>query len=440
MSLNGFESWQWPAPASARVISPDDYEERLGALEPMAYLPVGKTLSYGDSCRNSLGTLIDSARHNRILSFDPGTGVIVCEAGATLHEVLARAIPHRFFLPVTPRTGLVTVGGAVANDIHGENHHARGTFGHHIRRLTLLRSDGERLTCSAVENAEIFAATIGGLGLTGLILEVELRLMKVPSPHVQQHTSRFNNLDEGLLLLDRACQEHEYAVAWIDQLTTGRRAGRGILWAADHADSSCEFPDIPKRPRLSVPYAPPFNLLNTAALRVFNEYHFRKVPPQEVVSTEKWTSYFHPLDRYTAWHRLYGRCGPCQHQSVFPVEKARETTLRLLETARRQGHASFQTALHRFGEHAARGLLSFARPGFSLTLDFANQGEATVKLLGELDEIVAEAGGAVYPAKDFRMKPEMFKASFPAWKRIEALRDPAMVSDFWRRTALALKR
>ncbi|ODR91917.1 FAD-binding oxidoreductase [Sinorhizobium alkalisoli] len=440
MSLNGFENWRWPAPESGRVISPDDYEERLGELEPMAYLPVGKALSYGDSSRNSQGTLIDSARHNRILSFDPGTGVIVCEAGVTLNEVLARAIPHRFFLPVTPRTGLATIGGAVANDIHGDNHHARGTFGNHIRRLTLMRSDGERLTCSTVENAEIFAATIGGLGLTGLILEVELRLMKVPSPHVQQHACRFDDLDEGLVLLDRACEEHEYAVAWIDQLSSGRRAGRGVLWAADHADSSCEFPDIPKRLTLSVPYAPPFNILNTAGLRVFNEYHFRRVPPRETVSTEKWTSYFHPLDRYTAWNRLYGPRGPCQHQSVFPVERARETTLRLLETARRAGHASFQTTLHRFGDNAARGLLSFARPGFSLTLDFANQGEATVKLLGGLDRIVVEAGGVVNPGKDFRMEPEIFEASFPAWKKLEALRDPALVSDFWRRTALALRR
>jgi FAD/FMN-containing dehydrogenase len=279
MSMDAFESWQWPERQAGRMISPDDYEDRLGAVEPMVYLPVGNGLSYGDSCRSQLGTLIDSTRHNRILSIDPGTGVIVCEAGVTLSDILVRAIPHRFFLPVTPGTGFVTVGGAVANDIHGGNHHARGTFGNHVRRLTLMRSTGERLTCSAEENAELFAATIGGLGLTGLILEVELKLMKVPSPHVQQHAIRFDSLHEGFTLFDRACEEHEYAVAWIDQLATGRRTGRGVLQAADHADSSCEFPDIPKRRKLSLPFSLPFNVLNPATLRVVNEIRFRRKGP-----------------------------------------------------------------------------------------------------------------------------------------------------------------
>ncbi len=416
------------------MISPDDYEERLGKLEPMAYLPVGTGSSYGDICRNQLGTLIDGTRHNRILSFDPGTGVIVCEAGVALRDLLVRAIPHRFFLPVTPDTGLVTVGGAVAADIHGRNQHARGTFGNHVRRLTLLRSDGRRLTCSPDENAELFAATIGGLGLTGLILEVELKLMKVPSPHVQQHTFRFDDLDEGLQLLERACDEHEYAVAWIDQLVTGRRTGRGVLQAADHADASCEFPDLPKRIKVSVPSSS--NLLGTAALKALNTYRFHKEGPGETISTVKWASYFHPIDRITAWHRLYGSRGPCQHQSVYPAENARKTTLQLMEAARRAGHASLLTKLRRFREPRPRGLLSFARSGFSLTLDFANQGEATARLLGELDRIAIEAGGAVNPAKDFRMSSEVFAASFPNWRKLEALRDPAMISDFWRRSAL----
>lgn len=438
MSLDTLKNWRWPRQAG-RVISPDDYEDRLGAIEPMAYLPVGNGMSFGDGCRNQLGTLVDSTRHNRILSFDPGTGVLVCEAGVTLNDILVRAIPHRFFLPVTSGTGFSTVGGAVANDIHGGNHHVRGPFGNHVRRLTLMRSTGERLTCSAQENAELFAATIGGLGLTGLILDLELKLMKVPSPHVQQHAIRFGNLDEYFTLINGVAEEHEYAVAWIDQLATGRRTGRGILWAGDHADGSCEFPDIPGRLKLSLPFSPPFNLLIPATLRASNEFRFRREKPVETVSTVKWTSYFHPLDRFIDWHRLYGRRGPCRHQSVYPAENAQETTLRLLETARRAGHASFLTTLRRFGEPAARGLLSFARPGFSLTLDFANQGEPTVKLLDELDRIAVEAGGAVNPAKDFRMSPEVFEASFPSWRRLEALRDPALASDFWRRTALALK-
>ncbi|WP_018239559.1 FAD-binding oxidoreductase [Ensifer sp. BR816] len=436
--MRKIEGWRRLDERPQGAISPDDYEDRLGAVAAMAYLPFGNGLSYGDVCRNDRGTLIDGARHGRILAFDPGTGVMTCEAGATLREILIKAIPHRFFLPVTPATGFVTVGGAVANDVHGRNHHARGSFGNHVRRLTLLRSDGERLICSAEENAELFAATIGGMGLTGLILDVELRLMKVPSPHVQQHAIRFENLDEYFALVDRIGEEHEYSVAWIDQLATGRRTGRGVLWAADHADASCEFPDIPKGLKLSLPLSLPFNPLNFLALKACNEYRFRRERPEETVSTIKWTSYFHPLDRLGAWHRLYGSQGPCRHQSVYPIENARETTARLLETAREHGHASFQTALHRFGDIAGRGLLSFPRPGFALTLDFANQGEATVKMLDALDRVVVEAGGAVNPAHDFRMRPDVFEESFPSWGKLEALRDPAMVSGFWRRTALRL--
>ncbi|PST24589.1 FAD-binding oxidoreductase [Mesorhizobium plurifarium] len=424
-----------PRPA----VSPDDYEDGTGSAPPMAFLPVGNRLSDGDVCRNELGMLIESGKHNRIQSFDPGSGIIRCEAGVVLADLLARAVPHRFFLPVTPATGAVTVGGAVANDVHGGNHHARGSFGNHVRRLTLLRSTGERLVCSPKENAELFAATIGGLGLTGLILDVELGLMKVPSPHVQRHVLRFDSLDRYFALAQQAGEEHEYSVAWLDQLATGRRTGRGVLFAADHADGACEYPDIPKGPKLAVPFSPPFGLFNSLTLKMLNEYRFRKHGRGEAVSTEKWTSYFHPLDAVSGWRRLYGRRGPCQHQSVYPVASAPETTARLLEAARRAGHASVRTKLQRFGDMAPRGLLSFARPGFTLTLDFASQGRATVKLLDALDEIVVAAGGAVNPCHDFRMSPAVFEASFPSWKRLEALRDPAMVSDFWRRTALALR-
>ncbi|PDT55277.1 MULTISPECIES: FAD-binding oxidoreductase [Sinorhizobium] len=437
--MNKVESWRWLQEHPQGAISPDDYEDRLGTGAPLAYLPFGNGLSYGDVCRNDRGTLIDGARHGRILAFDPGTGVMTCEAGATLRDILVKVIPHRFFLPVTPGSGLVTVGGAIANDVHGKNHHARGAFGNHVRRLTLLRSDGERLVCSAEENAELFAATIGGMGLTGLILDAELRLMKVPSPHIQQHTIRFECLEDYFALVDRVGEEHEYSVAWIDQMAGGRRTGRGVLWAADHADASCEYPDIPKGPKPSLPLSPPFNPLNSLTVKALNEYRFRSEAPGEMVSTVKWTSYFHPLDRLGAWHRLYGPLGPCRHQSVYPAENAEETTLRLLKTAREHGHASFLTAVHRFGDAEGRGLLSFPRPGFALTLDFAYQGEVTVKLFDALDRIAVEVGGAVNPSADFRMSPAVFEASFPSWQKLEALRDPAIVSDFWRRTALAFK-
>jgi len=438
MSLQDHESWGRLDNRARPAISPDDYEDRLGSLEAEGYLPFGNGRSYGDSCHNDRGTLIESRRHGRIIAFDPGTGMMTCEAGVTLREVLERAIEHRFFLPVTPGTAFVTVGGALANDVHGKNHHARGTFGNHVTGFTLLRSNGDRLTCSPGENAELYAATIGGMGLTGLILTVDLRLMKVPSPHVQQHAIRFDNLDQYFALVDRVDEEHEYSVAWIDQLAIGARAGRGVLLAGDHADGSCELPDIPKGLKLSVPFAPPFNLLNRTTLKAFNEYYFRKEKPGETVTTVPWTSYFYPLDAIGAWNRLYGPRGLYQHQSVYPAERAPAITAQLMETARKAGHASFLTVLKRFGDIGSRGVLSFPRPGFTLTLDFANQGERTVKLLDALDRIVVEAGGAVNPYKDARMSPQVFEMSFPSWRRLEALRDPALVSNFWKRTALAL--
>ncbi|MBB4187902.1 FAD-binding oxidoreductase [Sinorhizobium terangae] len=425
----------WIGRRPQRTVSPDDFEDRIGTIEPMAYLPLGSGLSFGDCRSNDRGTLIDGSRHNRILSFDPGTGRISCEGGVTLHDILLRAIPHRFFLPVTPGTAFATVGGAVANDVHGRNHHARGAFGNHVQRLTLLRSTGERLVCSAEENADFFAATIGGMGLTGLILDVDLQLMKVPSPHIQRHVIRFGNLDEYFARVERVDEEHEYSIAWIDQLATGRRMGRGVFLAGDHADGSCELPDVPKRLPLSVPFALPFNPLDTMTMRAVNEYRFRRERPAETVSTVTWSSYFYPLDAIGSWNRLYGPGGPCQHQSVYPSENAPEITARLLEAARRAGHASFLTVLRRFGDIVSRGLLSFARPGFALTLDFANRGEATSKLLDELDRIVVDAGGAVNPCSDFRMSPQTFAASFPCCAKLEALRDPAMMSDFWRRIA-----
>ncbi|MBP1856608.1 FAD-binding oxidoreductase [Rhizobium herbae] len=438
MTAGEFDSWGRIDRRARPAVSPDAYENLRDNAAPGAFLPFGNGRSYGDSCHNDQGRLIDSRMRTRILGFDPGTGIVSCDAGVTLRSILEQAIPHRFFLPVTPGTAAVTVAGAVANDVHGKNHHARGTFGKHVRRLMLLRSTGELLACSATENRDLFYATIGGMGLTGLILSVDLQLMKVPSAHIQQHAIRFDSLNDYFGMVETVDSEHEYSVAWIDQLATGKRAGRGVLLAGDHADASCEFPDMPRSMKLSVPFSPPFDLLNTVTLKAFNEFYFRKEKRGETVTTVKWPGYFHPLDAIGHWNRLYGPRGLYQHQSVYPADNARELTARLLETARKAGHASFLTVLKKFGEQASGGLLSFPRPGFTLTLDFANQGEQTLKLLNVLDAMVIEAGGAINAYKDARMSPQTFDSSFPQWRKLEELRDPAMVSNFWKRTALAL--
>ncbi|KQS74484.1 FAD-linked oxidase [Rhizobium sp. Leaf384] len=433
-----FDSWGRLDRRPRQAIRPDTFEDEAGTAARDSYLPFGNGRSYGDSCHNDAGVLIDNRSRGRIHAFDPGTGMLSAEAGVTLSAVLSRAVPHRFFLPVTPGTAHVTLGGAVANDVHGKNHHQRGTFGNHVRRLTLLRSDGRVLTCSDSENPEMFRATIGGMGLTGLILDIDLQLMKVPSAHIQQHTIRFDSLDAYFHMIDRVDAEHEYSVAWIDQLATGRKSGRGILLAGDHADASCDFPDLPSGRTLGIPATPPVSLLNRLTLKAFNAAYLRRAKPGETAETVKWSGYFYPLDAIRNWNRLYGPKGLYQHQSVYPADVAPAVTANLLETARAAGHGSFLTVLKRFGDHPSRGLLSFPRPGFTLTLDFANQGESTLRLLDALDRIVVSAGGAVNPYKDARMSPQTFAASFPEWTSLEAMRDPAMMSNFWRRTAMAL--
>lgn len=422
-----------------RAIRPTAPLEAFAGAGGPSLLAFGNGRSYGDSCHNDTGRIVPMRGSAAIHGFDPETGILDADPGVTLQEILAHVMPHGFFLEVTPGTALATLGGAIANDVHGKNHHRRGSFGHSVVSFDLLRSDGVSRTCSRAENAELFRATVGGMGLTGIITRARLRLMKVPSANIEQVGFRFSNIDGYFDAIDAHDAAHEYSVAWIDQLATGRNTGRGVLMVGDHAENGGPA-DAPKPARLSVPFQPPVNLLNRLTLTAFNELYFRAAPAKPTKSLVSWRSYFHPLDAIGHWNRLYGPRGLFQHQSVFPAENARETVLKLLDCARRHGEASFLTVLKRFGEQLQTGLFSFARPGFTLTLDFANRGARTLKTLDALDAIVLAAGGALNPYKDQRMGPAMFAATFPNWRGLEAIRDPRLVSDFWRRTALALGR
>lgn len=406
---------------------------------PGGFLPFGNGRSYGDSCHNDQGRLLPMRPGAAIRAFDPGTGVLTADAGVLLSDILASVMPHGYFLEVTPGTARVTLGGAIANDVHGKNHHRRGTFGRSVVTLSLLGSDGVRKTCSPGTNAAVFNATIGGMGLTGIIEQATIRLMQVPSANVRQTALRFAGIDGYFDAIDEIDATHEYSVAWIDQLARGRKLGRGVLMAGDHADDGGPAKP-PSQPRLSVPFSPPVNLLNRLTLTAFNELYYRRAPKQPLTGIVPWSSYFYPLDAITGWNKLYGPRGLFQHQSVYPSETARETTIALIECAQKHGAASFLTVLKRFGDVPSPGLMSFPRPGFTLTLDFANSGDRTLKMLEALDEIVMTAGGALNPYKDQRMSAAMFEASFPQWRQMEAMRDPAIMSDFWRRTALALDR
>ena len=393
-------------------------------------LAYGNGRSYGDSCHNDAGFLIPMRPRRQIRSFDAETGILDVDAGVTLDEITQAVATSGFFLPVTPGTCLVTVGGAIANDVHGKNHHRRGTFGCHVEALELLRSDGIVYSCRTDENANLFRATIGGMGLTGLILGAKLKLMRVTSLDIEQRIVPFSHLEEYFELAQRFDLEHEYAVAWLDQLAP---AGHGLLIAGNHAQNG-NFTTQELRPRLRVPFDLPFSALNRTSLKLFNKAYFQSNIRKSENQRTAYRRFFYPLDGVGNWNLLYGPRGLYQHQSVVPFETARQVIPELLAVSRKEKHASFLTVLKRFGTVQSPGLLSFPRPGYTLTMDFPNRGKETVQLLDRLDRMTIEAGGRVNPYKDQRMAASVFKAGFPEWTQLEELRDPAFSSNFWQRT------
>lgn len=431
-----FGSFGLATPPARRAIPANDAIALLksGAAQPGSLLGYGNGRSYGDSCQNDAGMVVDMRPLNRIRGFDAETGVLEADAGVLLSDIIAHAAPHGFFPAVVPGTQFVTLGGAIANDVHGKNHHRRGTFGCHVEAFALLRSDGRIYRCSETDNVHLFRATIGGMGLTGLILSASIRLMRVPSLDIVERATRFRDLGEFFDLAEAADQANEYAVAWIDQLAGGRGSGRGLVFTGNHAERGSHA-GAPASSRLSVPVQPPFNVLNRPFLTVFNAAYRRKKGRSSAPRQTGYQGFFFPLDGVRDWNRLYGPRGLYQHQSVVPEAAARRAVPALLEAARQAGQGSFLTVLKRFGGVRSPALLSFPRPGYTLTLDFPNRGDRTLKLLTELDRITIEAGGAVNPYKDARMGPGTFAASFPEWSRLEALRDPAFMSSFWTRTA-----
>jgi FAD/FMN-containing dehydrogenase len=437
MMAGDYRSFGRVRPATPSVMEPSEAIAMLktGNAGKGSLLAFGNGRSYGDSCQNMSGAIVDMRAMGRILSFDPQTGIIEAESGTLLCNIIAHAAPFGFFPAVVPGTQFVTLGGAIANDVHGKNHHRRGTFGCHVESFVLLRSDGRRHVCSASRNGALFRATIGGMGLTGLILSASIRLMRVPSLDIAEKATPFRGLREFFDIAEQADATNEYAVAWIDQLSA---SGRGILLTGNHAEFGAHTATR-SGGRLSVPIQPPFTVLNRPFLRVFNSaYQWKKCREKNVRHTG-YRSFFFPLDGMRNWNRLYGPKGLFQHQSVMPPEGASGVVEALLATARRSGQGSFLTVLKRFGAVKSPGLLSFPRAGYTLTLDFPNRGEKTLSLLRLLDRIAIDAGGAVNPYKDTRMEANVFRASFPNWRQLDVCRDPAFMSDFWRRTAGSLR-
>ncbi|WP_348815903.1 FAD-binding oxidoreductase [Halomonas sp. H10-59] len=398
---------------------------------PRPLLAHGNGRSYGDVCLTERGTLLLTRGLDRFMEFDPQRGVVRCEAGVTLAEILALVVPRGWFLPSTPGTRLATVGGAVANDVHGKNHHAVGSFGHSVRALELWRSDGSVVECRPEDDSGWFEATIGGLGLTGLIRWVDLQLMPIQNPWMWVESQRFTNLNEFWTLNRRAESRWPYTVAWIDCLAKGKAQGRGILLAGQHAAAQAELPTF-KEGGKRLPIDLPFSLVNGLSLRAFNTLYYRQpVKPQGALT--HYVPYFYPLDAIQGWNRIYGRRGFYQYQCVIPPLEAEAATAALLDTIARRGEGSFLAVLKTFGHTPSLGMLSFPRPGTTLALDFPNRGNKTRRLFEELDAIVREAGGALYPGKDARMPASLFKSGFPHWEAFSEYVDPGFSSRFWQR-------
>ncbi|MGE5258709.1 MAG: FAD-binding oxidoreductase [Hyphomicrobiales bacterium] len=398
----------------------------------ISYLPFGNGRSYGDSCLNEGGLLLDARGLDRFIAFDSDKGFLRCESGVLLADILAFSVPRGWFLPVVPGTKFVTVGGAVANDIHGKNHHSAGTFGCYVRCLELLRSNGQRLLCSPSENAEWFRATIGGLGLTGLILWAEIELKRIHNATMEVETVRFSGLDDFFDLCAESDPLYEYTVAWIDCMAQGLHVGRGIFLRGKHAGPNAVSVDPPRR-RIGIPVVLPFPLITRLTAHGFNQIHYRMQSRTRSSGFEHYERFFFPLDGIRHWNRLYGHRGFLQYQCVIPLVENRTPLREILNRIVHRSVDAYLGVLKIFGNRRSPGLLSFPRSGVTIALDFHHHGRHTLQLLEDLDEIVLSAGGAVNPYKDARMSEASFKRYYPRWQELEGFRDPKFSSSFWRR-------
>ncbi len=413
-----------------RVVSLNDPTKvkDLVSSGPHPGVAYGMGRSYGDVCLNPEGTLWVTTGLDHFIAFDDSTGRLVCEAGVLLRDIQRLVIPRGWILPVTPGTQMVTVGGAIANDVHGKNHHVLGSFGDHVQGITLIRTDGEVIHCGPDERPDWFAATIGGLGLTGVIAQTEVQLRRVAGPWLDTETVPYANLDEFFRLADDSEADWEHTVSWIDCIAGG---GRGLFMRGNSADVG-QRPE-PKERKLTMPLVPPFSLVNRLSLRPFNITYFNLKKWQAGRVISHYESFFYPLDNLLEWNRMYGPKGFFQYQSVVPREVGQGAVQAMLKEIARSGDGSFLAVLKTFGNRQPVGMLSFPQPGVTLALDFPNHGERTLKLFERLDAIVREAKGRLYPAKDARMPRELFEAGYPRLPEFMKYRDPGISSGLSRR-------
>jgi decaprenylphospho-beta-D-ribofuranose 2-oxidase len=444
--------WGGTPTSASRVARPADRDELVKAHLDAGHrgvIPRGLGRAYGDAAMNAGGLVVDATEVSGVLDLDPHTGLLRVLAGTSLDDVLRVCVPQGWFLPVTPGTRFVTIGGAIASDIHGKDHHVAGTFGAHVRSIGMALADGTSATFTPDTTPDEFWATCGGMGLTGTIVEATVALRPIETNRIATDIDRADDLDALLALLAEGEGRYRYSVAWIDLLARGRHLGRSVLTQGDFASRDHyerELPDTPTRDLLSfspphqIPAPPaPSGLLNRWSIRAFNELWFRRYPKRRRGELQSIPTFFYPLDLLHAWPRLYGPRGFLQWQCLVPF--GREDLLRtVIESIADQHSASFLAVLKRLG-HANSSPLSFPAPGWTLALDMPAGDLALGELLRRLDRQVADASGRVYLAKDSCLHPELVPIMYPRldeWRAVRERLDPdrRLVSDLARRLRL----
>lgn len=430
--FENYESWgRYPKllPAETVKISWLDQIPDFSKIKDKV-LAYGLGRSYGDVCLNEDGTLLNMAGLNRLISIDFENGIIEAEAGLTLADILRIAMPNGWFLSVTPGTKFVTLGGAIANDVHGKNHHVMGTFGNHVLSFELLRSDGSVLNCSRDENYDMFRATIGGLGLTGLITKAKIKLLKTASSFLDVAYIKFDNVDEFFEINQANDKKFDFTVSWVDCTSTDSRLGRGIYSGGNFSTVADKQIKVKKNPP-DFPFDYPF--INPFTVKIFNILYYNKQIERKVQKKIHYEPFFYPLDAVGHWNRAYGNKGFLQYQFVVPHQNGKEAVKEILRNVAKSGLSSFLTVLKTFGVVESPGMLSFPQPGITMAIDFRMTGDFTLKELDKLDDIVRQNGGRLYPAKDARMRADDFKQFYPEWDNFTAFIDDKFSSSFWRR-------
>lgn len=427
------EGWGRYPVVTAEVARPESPGEVKAALTETRdvsqhLLAHGLGRSYGDTAVLEGGRIVMTRRLDRMLDFDPKTGWLVCEAGVSYEDLLRVFVPRGFFPPVTPGTKFVTMGGAIACDVHGKNHHVDGSISNHVEWLDLLKADGEVLRISRTSHPDLFGATVGGLGLTGIILALKIKMTPIHSPWIELESVRVEDLDH-FFAVSAESSSFTHTVSWIDCVTRGKAMGRGIFMRGRHAgpgqlgkagpvDALKEVLD----PVLDVPLDAPGWLLNQATIKAFNEVYFRRHKKGMQAGLQHFEPFFYPLDAVRRWNRIYGGRGFLQYQMVLPKEQDHRHLRKILDAITRSGFGSFLAVIKEFGE-TDNGWLSFPTPGVTLALDFPNHGRPLLDLLDQLDVITLDAGGRVYLGKDSRLTRDTFRQMYPQWERWKAVRD-----------------